>query len=91
MVRSPIFEMRPSFCLPPVECWSGAKAEPRREVAALGEGLGRRGERDDRGGGDRSDAGDRHEPPRDGVGLGTPGDLTIQLLERFCQHSRQQV
>ena len=41
-VRSPIFEVAPSFCLPPVECWSGvsptqaAKSRPRRKVCAGG-------------------------------------------------------
>src|SRR3954471_23284315 len=35
--------------------------------------------------GESTNAGDRHEPPRDGVGLGTPGNLTIQLLELLFQ------
>src|SRR3954466_12619326 len=49
-VRSPIFEVAPSFCLPPVECWSGvsptqaAKSRPRLKVCAGGARAGRRGQ-----------------------------------------------
>jgi hypothetical protein len=42
-VRSPIFEVAPSFCLPPVECCKGvsptqaAKSRPRLNVSAGGQ------------------------------------------------------
>src|SRR4030095_509606 len=81
MVRSPIFEMAPSLCLPPVDFCSGvspsqaAKSRPARKPSGAGTraviavaaigALPRV----------------RHERPRDGVVLGAPSDLTIQLLE----------
>jgi hypothetical protein len=42
MVRSPRFEMAPSFCFPPVDFWSGvspsqaAKSRPARKLPAAG-------------------------------------------------------
>src|SRR3954451_11464691 len=61
------------------------QADPGGKVPPRGKGsrIANRG-RQCRGG-NRSNAGDRHEPPRDGVGLGTPGNLTIQLLELLFQ------
>jgi len=49
------------------------------------EALRRRHQGGDRSRCDRADAGDRYEPPRDGVGLGTPGNLTIKLRELLFQ------
>ena len=62
--------------------------EPGGEVPPGAEALRRRHQRGDRGRRDRADARDRHQPPRDGVGLGTPGDLTIQLLDLLLQAPR---
>src|SRR4051812_9424041 len=55
--------------------------KPGGEVPPGAEALRRRHQGGDRSRCDRADAGDRHEPPRDEVGLGTPGNLTIELLE----------
>src|SRR4051794_5774151 len=66
--------------------------KPGGKVPPGAEALRRRHQGGDRGRCDRADAGDRHEPPRDGVGLGTPGNLTLQLLELLFQgveHSDQ--
>jgi hypothetical protein len=69
MVRSPIFEMAPSFCLPPVDFCSGvspgqaAKSRPARKPC----GAGTRA--------------DRHEPARDGVVLRAPADLRIEVVD----------
>src|SRR5215211_7130648 len=52
--------------------------EPGGEVPPGAEALRRRHQGGDRGSRDGADAGDRHEPPRHGVGLGAPGDLSIQ-------------
>src|SRR4051812_19124498 len=59
--------------------------KPGGEVPPGAEALRRRHQGGDRSRCDRPDAGDRHEPPRDGVGLGTPGNLTIQLRELLFQ------
>jgi hypothetical protein len=63
----------------------GGQASYSGEVPPGAEALRRRYQGGDRSRCDRADAGDRHEPPRDGVGLGTPGNLTIQLLELLFQ------
>ena len=77
-VHSPIFEVAPSFCLPPVECWSGvsptqaAKSRPRLKLCAGGAKAV------------RATAvtgptpGTGHEPARRLVRLGSLGHLPIQ-------------
>src|ERR671912_1189825 len=76
----------PELVLAPGRPLQRRQPEPGREVPPGAEALRRRHQGGDRGRRDRADAGDRHQPPRDGVGLGTPGDLTIQLLDLRPKH-----
>ena len=79
-VRSPIFEVAPSFCFPPVECCSGvspsqaAKSRPRLGCFSL------RRERDDGRRDHRPYPGDAHQPTRQIVFFGAPRDLDVQKL-----------
>src|SRR4051794_18655267 len=84
-VRSPIFEVAPSFCLPPVECWRGGQPHPGGKVPPAPEGLRRgcQGRQGDRG--HRADPGDGHEPMRGFVRLGPLDDLTIQIRNLLVQ------
>src|SRR3954454_14734439 len=78
--------------LAPCRLLQRRQPKPGGEVPPGAETLRRRHQGGDRSRCDRADAGDRHEPPRDGVGLGTPGNLTIQLLDLLFQgveHSDQ--
>ncbi len=52
--------------------------EPGCEVARPAEVLGRRGERRQRSGDQRTNAGNRHEPPRDLVLARPAGDLRVE-------------
>src|SRR5215203_2812407 len=85
MVRSPIFEIAPSFCLPPVDfcrgvspsqaaksrpAWKPSGAGTRAVIAVAAIGT---------------DARDRYQPARHGVGLRALGDLGIQRLDLRLQ------
>src|SRR4051812_42869335 len=63
----------------------GRQPEPGGEVAPGPEALRRGHEGRDRGGRDRTDARDRHQPARHGVGLRARGDLGIQRLDLRLQ------
>src|SRR4051812_12857615 len=63
----------------------GRQPEPGGEVAPGPEALRRGHEGRDRGGRDRTDAWDRHQPARHGVGLRALGDLGIQRLDLRLQ------
>src|SRR3954451_9533515 len=100
-VRSPIFEVAPSFCLLPVECWSGvsptqaAKSRPRRKVCAGGgQGVPETGGPQATPGGGLSRQGDRvhranpvldHERMHFFFLLGPLDDLTIQILNLLVE------
>ena len=72
-VRSPIFVISPSFCLPPVDCCTGvspsqaAKSRPLRKVSGGGASASERRR------GDRADARDGHQPAGDRIFLGAAG------------------
>src|SRR3954465_15074209 len=63
----------------------GRQPEPGGEVAPGPEALRRGHEGRDRGGRDRTDAWDRHQPARHGVGLRALGDLGLQRLDLRLQ------
>ena len=63
-VRSPIFEVAPSFCLPPVECCKRREPDPGGKVPTAPEGLGRWGQRRQGHRGHRPDPGNGHQPTR---------------------------
>lgn len=76
-VRSPIREIAPSLCLPPLECWRGV-IPTQAAKSRMGERSRRRGESQERGCGDRADAGDRHQPARDLVRARPAHDLLVE-------------
>src|SRR6202023_2646709 len=55
------------------------QTEPSREVAALGKGLGRRRQGGDRGGRDRADAWNGHQPARYFILASTARDLLVEV------------
>src|SRR4051795_591197 len=63
----------------------GRQPEPGGEVAPGPEALRRGHQGRDRGGRDRTDAWDRHQPARHGVGLRALGDLGLQRLDLRLQ------
>jgi hypothetical protein len=70
-----------SFSLPPVEMLPRGEPYPCGEGPTLGEGLWRRGEGGQRGGGDGAEAGNGHEPLHSRVGVRAPADLRVERLD----------
>ena len=87
MVRSPRFELAPSFCFPPVDFWSGVNLG-RGEIASGSETPGRRHKCRDCGGSNRTHPRDRHQPPCDRVCPRASVDLTIQFLDLHFQREK---
>ena len=84
---APILVMRPSRCLPPVELWRGVKAEEGGKFTPAGEGARILNRGQDRRGGDRTDAGNGHQPPSRFVGPDRRGELLVDRPDRRVERS----
>ncbi len=77
-MRSPILDVAPSFCLPPVDLLRSVRPSQATKSRPFGKGFDERCQSSDRGGGDWADAGNSHQSARYFVIASTSCDLLVR-------------
>src|SRR6478752_5275079 len=83
------FGCRPELVLAACRSLKRRETEPSGEVTALGKGLGRRCQSGDRGGRDRADARNGHQPARYLVLASPPRDLFVEIRDLAVEIGEQ--